>query len=804
METDQPAEKIFVAIGADLDDGFATLEWVLKKWTSHPIQIVILFSDNNICRDYVCTPLGKIPSSSVREEKLKVLEKSEEAKSDKIISKYIAFCGKVKAEGLRIDRYEEPIHEVMLGLITSLPITKLVMAFSLMRPLSWRSKSAINASFYLQSKKPNFCELFVIVNGKLVSLKEETNEGFIEDDQGVIVAKLKERPSIKGWIGKFFPENANGKNHCESPSSSSASNGAPDQWEKYIEEIEKYINELSSSIANEGNGEEANATSINIPPELNMAENMAAAEKIEILKIKIRDTQESIQSNKNEAKANAERCAKAKWAIGLCTTRADELEARIREENAKRMDLQEDLDSTKEELFEIQSEVEEKRNKLNSILELQRELSNKVQLSTLAKSRVESQLEKAVRNRVEMVQEIEELRRQRDVLQRRIEFCKEKDAIGMANRLNDLGFDYRKFTAAEIRAATDEFSERLRLKSAADWTTVYRGRVYGTTVAIKLSNSDEVLSQDTFLEKVRLLGHIRHPHILSMIGFCTEPKCIVFEYMHNGCLRDILFSSRRSHRRRNHGLNWHARIRVAAEVCMALSFLHKAKPRPLVHGNLNPSKILLDRNNVARIYGFKPCPCNDASDMRADIRAFGTLLLQLLTGRNWARIGEEAIMVNNASLAEALDKMAGHWPLDLAMELGGIASCCLAIDASLDKEFNSTFLMRRIDRLRENADELLANGESLLAAEGDLSREVSVESNAPSIFYCPIYQDIMKNPHIAADGFSYELEAIEEWLRTGHDTSPMTNLRLKHKQLTPNHTLRSLIQDWHNKRSTPY
>lgn len=62
-------------------------------------------------------------------------------------------------------------------------------------------------------------------------------------------------------------------------------------------------------------------------------------------------------------------------------------------------------------------------------------------------------------------------------------------------------------------------------------------------------------------------------------------------------------------------------------------------------------------------------------------------------------------------------------------------------------------------------------------------------------------QDIMKEPHVAADGFSYELEAIQEWLGTDHDTSPMTNLQLKHKHLTPNHTLQFLIQDWHCKTS---
>ena len=58
----------------------------------------------------------------------------------------------------------------------------------------------------------------------------------------------------------------------------------------------------------------------------------------------------------------------------------------------------------------------------------------------------------------------------------------------------------------------------------------------------------------------------------------------------------------------------------------------------------------------------------------------------------------------------------------------------------------------------------------------------------------------MKSPYVAADGFSYELEAIEEWLHSGHDTSPMTNLRLSHGFLTPNHSLRSLIEDWQSKR----
>lgn len=64
-------------------------------------------------------------------------------------------------------------------------------------------------------------------------------------------------------------------------------------------------------------------------------------------------------------------------------------------------------------------------------------------------------------------------------------------------------------------------------------------------------------------------------------------------------------------------------------------------------------------------------------------------------------------------------------------------------------------------------------------------------------------QEVMKQPYIAADGFSYEREAIEAWMRSGHNTSPMTNLQLQHTRLTPNHTLRSLIEDWHYNRYWP-
>lgn len=52
----------------------------------------------------------------------------------------------------------------------------------------------------------------------------------------------------------------------------------------------------------------------------------------------------------------------------------------------------------------------------------------------------------------------------------------------------------------------------------------------------------------------------------------------------------------------------------------------------------------------------------------------------------------------------------------------------------------------------------------------------------------------MRDPHIAADGFTYEAEAIKEWLEA-HDTSPMTNLALPTRATIPNSALSLAIQE---------
>ncbi|KFO85593.1 WD repeat, SAM and U-box domain-containing protein 1, partial [Buceros rhinoceros silvestris] len=67
---------------------------------------------------------------------------------------------------------------------------------------------------------------------------------------------------------------------------------------------------------------------------------------------------------------------------------------------------------------------------------------------------------------------------------------------------------------------------------------------------------------------------------------------------------------------------------------------------------------------------------------------------------------------------------------------------------------------------------------------------------APDEFLCPITRELMKDPVIAADGYSYEKEAMENWISSKRRSSPMTNLPLPSLTLTPNRTLKMAISRW--------
>ncbi|XP_053722387.1 WD repeat, SAM and U-box domain-containing protein 1 isoform X2 [Synchiropus splendidus] len=103
-------------------------------------------------------------------------------------------------------------------------------------------------------------------------------------------------------------------------------------------------------------------------------------------------------------------------------------------------------------------------------------------------------------------------------------------------------------------------------------------------------------------------------------------------------------------------------------------------------------------------------------------------------------------------------------------------------------------------------ESFVTSGQESVGLRGRVLRKVeelkneSLCTGIPDEFLCPITRELMKEPVIAADGYSYEREAIESWINTKNRSSPMTNLPLLTTLLTPNHTLKMAIGRWKTSR----
>lgn len=72
------------------------------------------------------------------------------------------------------------------------------------------------------------------------------------------------------------------------------------------------------------------------------------------------------------------------------------------------------------------------------------------------------------------------------------------------------------------------------------------------------------------------------------------------------------------------------------------------------------------------------------------------------------------------------------------------------------------------------------------------------EDEVPKEWFCPIGQELLKNPVIASDGFTYERKEIQDWFKRS-DMSPITGIRLKNRDLIPNIALKNTIEQYFEK-----
>ncbi|CAI5979862.1 unnamed protein product [Closterium sp. NIES-65] len=371
------------------------------------------------------------------------------------------------------------------------------------------------------------------------------------------------------------------------------------------------------------------------------------------------------------------------------------------------------------------------------------------------------------------------------------------------------GFDCRLFTPKQLEKATRGYA-RENLLGRGSFGYVFKGEMLGCKVAVKRLEGQGWQGPDEFRMEVEVLSRMRHPNIVLLMGCCVEEMALIYEFLSGGTLQDKLGPLKTPDAV---PLSWVDRLRIFSEISSALLYLHQNEP-PIVHRDLKPDNILLDGHMMSKIgdVGLARLLCaDDVMTMKvrgtagyidpeevetceisvlSDIYALGLILLQLLTGQRSvkavhrmladctarpARPGQHRAAAGAEMVLQYLDTAAGDWRLDLAEQVAALALRCA-------------------ERRRENRPDLAEEIHPTLvrmAAEAS-AEERRRKKRIDSQFICPISKEIMKDPVVAADGFTYERQHITTWMGSS-SLSPATGQPLPHTCLTPNNVLKNLI-----------
>ncbi|XP_022847253.1 U-box domain-containing protein 35-like isoform X2 [Olea europaea var. sylvestris] len=305
---------------------------------------------------------------------------------------------------------------------------------------------------------------------------------------------------------------------------------------------------------------------------------------------------------------------------------------------------------------------------------------------------------------------------------------------------------YRKYSIEEIEAATDHFSESHKIGEGG-YGPVYKCYLDHTQVAVKVLRPDAAQGRSQFQQEVEVLSNIRHPNMVLLLGACPEYGCLVYEYMANGSLDDRLF------RRENTPvLPWQLRFRIAAEIGTSLLFLHQTKPEPLVHRDLKPGNILLDRNFVSKISDVglaRLVPPNIADSVtqyhmtsaagtfcyidpeyqqtgmlgiKSDVYSLGVMLLQMITARppmGLTHHVERAI--EKGTFVDMLDPAVPDWPVEEALKFAKLALKCTELRRK-DRPDLGSVVLPELNMLRALAEETIPNITLSNSPQGNLSQ----------------------------------------------------------------------------------
>ncbi|XP_031287507.1 U-box domain-containing protein 33-like isoform X1 [Pistacia vera] len=796
-------EKVYVAVGKGVEKSVSLLHWSFKRFGSGREFCILHVHQPS---PLIPTLLGKLPASQASPEVVSAFRMKERDEMKHLLDYYLSVCSEVKVNASIITTEADQVQKAIIELANIHGIRKLVIGA--VPENCMKVKKSSSKAYYASKNAPLSCELWFVNKGKLVWMRE-ASEGpsslpSCNQAETLTAETLRSRSLQYHNTASSFPSE-----NFRSRSTTSIKSAPITDW---IQTEPIYISPMSPTLSGSVSGCFPHYDQSLLRTRSSTSSGYTSAERIstdsdskfeeDSLWGRLREASLEAEELRNQAYVELLKCKNLELEAMEAISKVKVFESAHAREVKLRKEAEDALGTMIQEQEVLLEEKEKVTGELHKTMRNVALLDSRAQEANRRRDQAAGELKFIQTSIATLQQEKQRLRQQKMEAVRWLERWRSRGQAGATNCNGFIGFvedlpESAEFSLADLQTATCDFSESFKLGEGG-FGCVYKGEMLGRTVAIKTLHPHNMQGQSEFQQEVRVLSKLQHPHLVTLLGACPEAWALVYEYLPKGSLQDCVF------RKSNISpLTWKDRARIAAEIASALCFLHSSKPEKIVHGDLKLQNILLDSELSCKICDFGICRLlteeslcypsfnrgsvpkgafpyadpefhrNGVLTPKTDIYSFGVIILQLLTGRlPLGLVAEVRKAVSCGNWTSILDSSAGDWPTFVARRLLDLGLQCCELYGRDRPDLTPT-LVRELEQLH-----------------------VTEERPVPSFFLCPILQEIMHDPQVAADGFTYEGKALRDWLENGRETSPMTNLKLSHLQLTPNHALRLAIQDW--------
>ncbi|KAH9653605.1 protein kinase domain-containing protein [Citrus sinensis] len=728
---DKQEEAVAVAIDKDKGSQYA-LRWAVDHLLSRGQNLTLLHVKQRVSS--VPNPSGNsVAISKVNNEVARIYKQQVDNQAKELFVPFRCFCTRKEIKCKEIVLEDTDIAKALIDYVSSHTIETLVLGAASRTGFVKRFKTADIPS-NVSKGAPDYCNVYVIGKGKISSVRSATASVPVRASPGSQLQSQSRQPSHSSDSYESAMTNSqSSRAERTPPTTSSLINDDVPIKSPFLRgkgSIPKYEPSLPESDISFVSSGRPSTDRMIYDMDFGMTPWLSTGSDYESSSfVSLQSGSRSIDRNSSPDEFSSYSQESGRTSSSSQSQSVEEVEVEMRR---LRLELRQTMDmysaACKEALAAKQKARELHRWKLEEKQKLEdARMAEEAALALAEKERAKC---KRAIEAAEAAQRIAELEAQKC---KNVEFKALREAKERKAALNSLTVDlrYRKYSIEEIEEATENFSNSRKIGEGG-YGPVYKSYLDHTPVAIKVLRPDAAQGRSQFQQEVEVLCNIRHPNMVLLLGACPEFGCLIYEYMANGSLEDRLFR-----RGGSPVLPWQIRFRIAAEIATALLFLHQTKPEPLVHRDLKPGNILLDRNYVSKISDVglarlvPPAVADSVTQYRmtsaagtfcyidpeyqqtgmlgvkSDVYSLGILLLQIITAKPPMGLAHQVERsIENGTFDETLDPAVPDWPVEEALILAKLALQCAELRRK-DRPDLGKVVVPKLNILRALAEETM-------------------------------------------------------------------------------------------------